>query len=600
MLKGYMSKILFIDLSSQRIKEEVPDEPLYRDFLGGYGVGARVLFSRQKPGVDPLGPDNTLGFVTGLLTGTPALLGCRYVVVAKSPLTGTWGDSNCGGDFGPYLKFSGYDAIFFTGVSEKPVYLYLRDGQAELRDGSHLWGKDAFQTEDILKAELGNDTRIACIGQAGEALSLISCIIHHKGRAAGRSGLGAVMGSKKLKAVAVSGNIQVPVADRDKLNRLRREYLPKLRAGGNIAVFQTYGTIANTAKLAHGGQSPVKNWGGIGIKDFPNADTIGGESTLKLQEKKGACWHCPVGCGGYMKAGTEYKYASGTPKPEYETACAFGTMCLNNNLESIIMANNICDRYGLDTISAGVTIAFAIECYENGWITKEETGGIELKWGNHQAIVAMTEKLARREGFGAILADGTRVAAERIGKGADKYAIHIGGQEVPMWDPKGVTCFATPYMIDATPGRHTQSGSDSSEGEEQKAANTFGQAYSAAGVCLFGQSLGATALSEFLTAVTGYPYNADIILEIGERISNIRQAFNIREGLNPLERKVPNRVLGRPPQREGPLAGITVDLDMRLSNYLKAMDWDPEMAKPSKQKLQQLGLDDVSAALWPE
>ena len=600
MFKGWMGRILFVDLSSGELKEEVPDEQLYHDFLGGYGVGARILFSRQKAGCHPLGPDNTLGFVTGCLTGTPALLGSRYAVVAKSALTGSWGDANSGGDFGPYLKFSGYDAIFFTGISERPVHLFIQDGKPELRDASHLWGKDASQTEDMLKAELGKDVRVACIGPAGESMSLISCIINNKGRAAARSGLGAVMGSKKLKAVAVKGTMHVPLACEGKVKQLRRRYLPKLRANKLANMLRIFGTPSFNAGNAHNGECPVKNWEGVGIKDFPNADAISGDSVLRLQQRKYACWQCPIGCGGYMKAGTDYKYAAGTHKPEYETAAGFGIMCLNDNLESIVMANDICNRYGLDTMSTGATIAFAIECFENGLITKDETEGIELKWGNHRAIVAMTVKLARREGFGAILADGVKVAAERIGKGADKYAIHIGGQEVPFHDPKNSPGFGTSYKIDATPARHTQSGANSGKGEEQKARNTFCQVFQAAGVCQWvAFILGPPPLSEFMAAVTGYPYDVDSLLVAGERISNIRHAFNLREGLNPLKRQVPGRVLGSPPLQEEPLAGKTVDLDTRLTDYLKAMDWDPVSGKPSKRKLQQLGLEDVSATLWP-
>ncbi|MBW2028825.1 MAG: aldehyde ferredoxin oxidoreductase family protein [Deltaproteobacteria bacterium] len=597
MLKGYMNKILFIDLSSQRVTEEVPDRQLYLDFLGGYGVGARILFSRQRAGIDPLSPDSTLGFVTGPLTGTPALTGNRYTVVAKSPLTSTWGDANAGGDFGPYLKFAGYDAVFVTGASESPVYLHIRNGEAELRDAGHLWGKDTYKTEDILKSELGDGTRIACIGQAGESLSLISCIINNKGRAAGRSGLGAVMGSKRLKAMAVTGGMKVPLADREGIKALVRQYLGEFKKSKFIQVLQGFGTAGGTAELAYNGDSPVKNWGGIGKKDFPNAESIGGDRILRLQERKTGCWRCPVACGGEMKAGEEYSYAQGAAKPEYETACAFGTLCLNNNLESIIMANEICNRHGLDTISAGVTVAFAIECYEKGLIDKVDTGGIELRWGDHRAIVAITEQMARREGFGDVLADGVKVAAGRLGKETEEYAIHVGGQELPMHDPKYAPAYATSYAIDATPGRHTQGSSNSSSGEDQKMKNTLCQAKNAAGICLFA-GIDAEGLSQFLTAVTGHPYAVETVYEVGERISNIRQAFNSREGINPLERYVPGRVIGRPPQTEGPLAGITVDLETRLSNYLRAMDWDPLTAKPSKQKLEQLGLYDVAAELW--
>jgi len=597
MLKGYMGKILFVNLSDGTINEEVIDQELCRDYLGGYGLGARILFSRQKPKVDPLGPDNIIGFVTGPLTGTSVPGGSRYVVVAKSPLTGGWGDTNSGGDFGPYLKFAGYDAVFFTGVSDKPVYLLINDGKAELKDASHLWGKDTYETEEILQSNLGKDMRIACIGPAGEALSLISCIINNKGRAAGRSGLGAVMGSKKLKAVAVNGSLQVPLADKGKVNRLRKECLSNLKTNKLADRLRDYGSLAGTlGSLAIRGV-PTKNWGGVGNRDFPKTEEA--EQEMKeYEEKKYGCWRCPVACGGYMKAGIQYPYASGVHKPEYETAVAFGTMCLNDNLDSIIMANDICNRYGIDTISAGATIAFAIECYENRLITKEDTDGIELRWGNHKAIVAMTEKMAKRDGFGAVIADGSKLAADRINKGSEAYAMHIGGQEVPYHDPKTVPAFACSYKIDATPARHTQSGAPSGIGEEQKQRNTFCQAYNAAGLCFwFNALLGDAIVSEFMTSVTGYPYSVEAMLDAGERISNIRQAFTVREGINPVEREVPGRIVGIPPQTEGPAAGITLDLDNRVNEYLKTMDWDLKTGKPSKQKLEQLGMADVAAAL---
>jgi len=598
MLKGYMHRMLFIDLSTGVISYESADGEVCRDFLGGYGMGARILFTRQKPGVNPLGPDNMLGFITGPFTGTSVPGGSRYVVVSKSPLTGGWGDANSGGDFGPYLKFSGYDAAFFTGISKKPVYLYIREGQAELRDASHIWGKDTYQTEETLQNELGKEVRIACIGPAGENLSLISCIINNKGRAAGRSGLGAVMGSKKLKAVVVYGKEQVPVADKEKIDVLRKECLPKLRTNKLADKLRTYGTFGGTmSSLALRGV-PTKNWGGIGSRDFPKAEAYEPE-LIEYQENRYGCWHCPIACGGHMKVGVEYPYAAGTHKPEYETAAAFGTMCLNPNLESLIMVNDICNRYGLDTISAGATVAFAVECYENGIISEEDTDGIELKWGNHQAVVAVTEKLAKREGIGAFLADGTKEAAERIGKNSKQYAMHIGGQEVPYHDPKTEPQFAVSYKIDATPARHTQAGVDSGVGQEQKDRNIFCQAYNSAGLCMwFNVLFGKEVISEFMSAVTGHPYDVALMLEVGERVSNIRQAFNIREGLNSLEREVPGRVVGTPQQSEGPAAGKTVDLDTWVTEYLKAMDWDLDTGKPSRQKLEQLGMDDVAAALY--
>ena len=612
-----MGKMLFVDLSRGRTSDEPIEEKLCRDFIGGYGIGARIIFERQQAKVDPLGPDAILGFVTGPLTGTPAPIGSRYVVVGKSPLTGTWGDANSGGDFGPHLKFSGYDAVFFRGISDQPVYLYINDGKAELRKANHLWGKDSHETEDILKAELGKDVRVACIGPSGERLSLISCIINNKGRAAGRSGLGAVMGSKKLKAIAVKGQQAVPVAHRSELEEARRRYRQKL-AGGQAEVLSQFGTCAGTNILTQIGDTPVKNWSGVGVVDFPNVAAISDQNVISLQARKYACWRCPIGCGGVMKAGTgQYKYAAGVHKPEYETLAAFGTMCLNDNLESIVMVNDICNRYGLDTISAGAAIAFATECYENGLITEKDTDGVQLKWGNHQAIVAMTEKLAQREGFGDILADGVKVAAGKIGKGAGEFAMHIHGQELPMHDPRRFMAYATTYL-DATPARHTQGSeqftpagglelppfdreSSAGRGEAHKMGSNLGHVVQCAGICVFGYvSMEAGALPELLNLVTGWDYGIDGLLKIGERIANMRQAFNIREGISVSDFTVPNRVLGRPPLQAGPTAGSQVDIETLLRDYLVAMDWDPEIGKPSRGKLVELGLEDVAEALWSQ
>jgi aldehyde:ferredoxin oxidoreductase len=618
MARGYMGKMLVVDLSSNKLKDEALDAKLCRDFIGGYGIGARLIFSRQKAGVDPLGPDNTFGILTGPFTGTPALSGTRYTVVGKSPLTGGWGDANSGGYFGAYLKFAGYDGVFFTGASKKPVYLFISNGKAELRDAAHLWGKDTRQTEDILKSELGKDVEVASIGPSGENLSLISAVIS-KSRTAARSGLGAVMGAKKLKAVAVKGSMKVPLADEKRASELRKKYLGEL--GGHIVWLKPTGTPFLTIPGVQGGDSPVKNWGGVGVIDFPNFEPIGADPLMEHLSKRFACYLCPIGCGGYMKAGTgEYKYEADSRRPEYETIAMFGTNCLNNNLESIIKVNDICDRYGLDTISAAATIALAIECFENGLITKKDTDGIEMTWGNHKAIVAMTEKLARREGFGAVLADGAKVAAEKIGKGADKYAIHIQGQELPAHDPKHAFHYITSYRLDPTPGRHFV-GSELSDapghpsgllprfdlksftgrGEARRIGSNFHQTVVCTGMCLFVYWAfpNVDPIAEFMRAVTGWEVTNEELLKTGERIANIRQAFNIREGLNPLKFKVPDRVIGKPPKKEGPLAGVTIDEETMDREYLAAMDWDLKTAKPSKKKLQELGLEDVAKELWP-
>jgi len=439
--------------------------------------------------------------------------------------------------------------------------------------------------------------------------------MNNKGRAAGRSGLGAVMGSKRLKTIVVKGNMKVPLADETRANELRRKYIGELT--GPVQMMRDFGTPAIFIQCAESGDTPTKNWSGTAIFDFLDYEDIGADPVIERQARKYACYRCPIGCGGHMKEGTgEYKYEAGAHKPEYETLGMFGADCLNSNLESIIKANDICNRYGVDTISAGATIAFVIECYERGLITKADTDGIEMTWGNHRAIVAMTEKLVRREGFGDVLADGVKIAAKRIGKGASRYAIHIQGQEVPAHDPKLGYHWGTTYRLDATPARHTQGPgmhppglpipkhrrrSFSGRGEAHKLGSNFSHVVSCTGTCLFlyWALPDVDSFLEFMRAVSGWDFTIEELFKTGERIANIRQAFNIREGLNPLKFKVPGRVYGDPPPKKGPLAGITVDEETLDTEYLAAMDWDLKTAKPSKKKLLELDLNDVAQVLWP-
>ncbi len=601
---GYMGKILFVNLTTGEIKEETPDDKFYRDFIGGHGLGARILYSRQKANVDALGPENMLGFVTGPLTGTPYPVGTRYQVVCKSPLTGGWGDANSGGFFGPYMKFAGYDDVFVSGISPRPVYLLIDNGKAQLKDAGKLWGKDSYYAEDTLKAEFGNATEVSSIGQSGERLSLIACIMNRRGCAAGRSGVGAVMGSKRLKAVAVRGNKEVPLANKEAASELRADMMAIMRTAvvrGEpwLENWHKYGTSRGGYVSAMSGDSPIKNWSGSAV-DFPNPTQLGGDAAIANLERRESCWNCPIGCEGILKEGTgEYKYPAGNRRPEYETQAAFGSMCLVNNTEAVAMANDICNRYGLDTISAGTVLSFAMECYENKLITREDTGGLELTWGNHRSMIAMLELMAKREGFGDVLADGVKVAAERIGRGADQYAIHIGGQELGMHDPR-FTGFApgrpaaARFQMDATPGRHTAS----------FGPTAFQTAVvNATGICTFGsQPFGDNLvkyIADFMKAVTGWDRSPAEILKCGERIYNMRHVFNLREGINEMKWKVPDRVIGKPPMTQGPLAGLTADLEAQVYWNLGALDWDRVTTKPSKAKLLELGLDDVAKDLWP-
>ena len=601
MLQGYAGRMLFVDLSRGEIQEEPLDAEMARKFLGNYGIGAKVIYDQQEGGVDPLGPENILGFVTGPLVGVRVPFGIRTVVVGKSPLTGTWGDASSGGGFAPELKRAGYDAVFFTGISEKPMYLWVSDGRAELRAANHLWGLDTTQTEEALRRELGDRrVHIVSIGPAGEKCSLIACPIIDQYHAPGRSGLGAVMGSKRLKAVVARGTQDIPMADGERLREMTREAMQSMsaRIGSNPPEITKYGTCGGTAASVFSGDCPVKNWAGVGEEVFKTAERISDESVIAYQVQAVTCPGCPVACNGIVRVETGPYALPGTAKPEYETLGAFGAMLLNDNLESIIWCNNICDRYGLDTISVGSAIAFATECYEKGLISQSEADGLDLRWGNHKAIAALTEKIARREGFGEVLADGVKVAAERIGRGSGAYAMHIHGQELPMHDPKRarargqVLRLGLAYQTDATPGRHTASTEDIS------------RAYNATGMCGMGrwsfrESVGQDRLGELLLAVTGVEYSSEDLEVVGGRIASIRQAFNLREGLSPRDFRLPERITGHPPFQTGPLAGVSLDMDTAVREHFQSMRWDPETGRPRRDLLERLGgLEEVIADLY--
>jgi len=613
---GYAGKIGFVNLSSGEIREQALDEKLARDFIGGHGLGARILFENQKGRVDALGPENVLGFVTGPLTGTPVPTGSRYMVVCKSPLTGGWGDANSGGFFGPELKFAGWDAIFVSGVASKPSYLMITNAGIEIKDAAHLWGKDAIETEEALVEEIGDPkVRVACIGPASEKLSLISGICNDKGRYAGRSGVGAVMGSKRLKAVAVRGKGRVAVANSESVKKLNQEFSKKMREVAFIQTLMKYGTCGNTAALVGSGASPVKNWLLTGTESFPTVKQIDGDNVIAYETRKYGCFSCPIRCGGITTVSSGKYPVSETHKPEYETVAAFGNMCLNDDLDSIFKLNDMCNRGGLDTISAGSVIAFAMECYENGIITKADTDGIELAWGNAEAIIAMTEKIIRREGFGDVLADGVKVAAKRIGKGAEKFAMHVGGQEPGLHNVAFLPGRGTGFVADPTPGRHTAaapytrcdtntaagpyqelqfSGFEkyqySGKGPAAAAATNYWQVGASSGICLMPFMSGIFPILELINGVTGWDMSVSEALETGARIQTLRQMFNAREGISPSNYALPNRLAGIPPKSEGPLRGITIDIDTLAGEYRKAMEWDPETGKPTEACLNKLGL----------
>ena len=619
MAGGYTGKIAIDDLTTSEIRSQKLDEAFIRKYLGGYGLGVRIMFENQKKGADPLGPENMLGFTAGTLTGTKTPASGRYMAVSKSPLTGGWGDANSGGYFGSELKAAGWDAIFVSGVAPSARYIMIGDDRIEVRDAAHLWGKDTIETESILQKELGESKlRVATIGPASERLSLISGIVNDKGRIAARSGLGAVMGAKNLKAVAVRGTAKVDVADKGTLDRVRKTFLNQVREmPGMPDVLLKHGTCGFTAGLVTAGATPIKNWKLAGEQAFSNLQNIAdADALMQYQTRKYGCAGCPIACGGIFNV-NEGKYPVGeVHKPEYETIGAFGPLCLNDDFESIIKLHDMSNRSGLDTISAGSVLSFAMECFERGIISEFDTDGIALTWGNAEAMIAVLEKIILREGFGDILADGVKIAAEKIGSGSEEFAVHVGGQEPGLHNPLLLPGRGVGYVSDPTPGRHTAApmaridGGDGAagpypelriqdferydyngKGPMSATLSSYLQVGNCAGICLMPLLFfGNYPLIEFFNAVTGLDIDIAEVLETGRRIQTLRQCFNIREGIQASDIKLPGRLSGQPPLKEGPLSDITIDVDAMRREYFRSMGWDPDSGKPKPETLEELEL----------
>jgi aldehyde:ferredoxin oxidoreductase len=650
MPKGYMGKVLFVDLSDGSWKEEKIPDKVYEEYLSGVGLAAHILYKRIPGGADPLGPDNILGFVSGLLTGTGSLFTGRWMVVGKSPLTGGWGDANCGGNFSHAIKKAGYDGIFVKGTAKKPVYLLVNDGKAEIKSAAHLWGKDTVETEKLLIEEAGfNNARVACIGPAGEKRSLIAGISNDRGRMAARSGLGAVMGSKKLKAVVCGGSAKVEVHDRERIKKLSAHCSKYVKMDiplppGNVAGFlgvvmrllpaqmgqdgllyksmlKKWGTSSMNQISVEIGDAPIKNWGGSNL-DFPLARSrsVNPRAIVERETSKYRCYSCPLGCGGICRGTGKFEE---THKPEYETTIALGGLLLNEDVDSIFYLNEILNRAGMDTISAGATVAFAIECFEKGILTKDDTGGIELGWGDSRAVTALIEKMIAREGIGDILADGSKLAAERLdrrkkrpagAKSAGPYAMHAGGQDLPMHDGRADPGFAVHYVAEPTPGRHTigsqlyyemyqlwkevkglpdisllygkgkKYDTDRVKAVMAAACSRYNQVYNGAGLCMFGAFIGAGRVPLFgwLNAATGWDLTPEQYMDIGGRIQSLRQAFNVKHGIKPSKVEISKRALGIPPQKEGANKGRSVDIDRLVSDYWGELGWDRATGVPKE------------------
>jgi len=601
-------RLLSVDLNTRNCASEAVAEKLYRQYLGGYGMGAALLLERMDPACDPLGPENILGFAAGYLTGTGAYIASRFMVFAKSPSTGGWGDANCGGHFGPKLKKAALDAILFSGRASSPVYLFVQaEGgkAAEILDASDLWGMDFYQTEDLLKERNGKDCEVACIGPAGENLAMVAGISTDKGRFAARSALGAVMGSKKLKAVVVKGNEPIRIADPEQMKALRKHHLSVFREefGNDLTEF---GTPMFYEEALNSGDAPWKNWSSSveEMKGF----TVTAEKVKEYQLKRYACSGCPIGCGGHVQVKQgPFRTEGPVHKVEYETMGMFGSNLLNDNLEAMIRVNDLCNRYGLDTIGTGALVAYATECYEKGLISKEQTDGLELGWGRAEAIVTLVQKIGRGEGIGAVLAKGFEETVRVLGRDTAPYVMAVRGEALPAHDPRWNAGLALTYFMDATPARHTQGSTafpiagydmpeiESSEAggraEHHRANANWAHVLNSAGLCLFGYAiLSYKSLPDFLKAADGTDWTLEELEKVGRRLTLARQIFNVKAGWTLDRYDFPRRVLGSPPLESGETKGVTVDLQTMVGEYLETEGLDLTTGLPSREILEALDL----------
>ena len=650
MLHGYAGKILHVNLTDGSLEVEQPGEAFYRTYVGGSALGLYYLLKRTPAGADPLGPHNTLVFAVSGITGAPISGQSRCTVTAKSPLTGAVGDSQAGGFWPAELKFAGFDAIVIRGASDKPVYLWIHDGNYELRDASHLWGQTTREAEAALVEELGDERiEVAQIGPAGEKLVRFAAIMNMSNRAHGRTGMGAVMGSKKLKAVVVRGTSKkLPIADPDALRALTRHGVKAISANSSVETIGKYGTARVAGGHGYTDQLITRNWQS-GYFGEERAKAITGETMYDTilrgaadgdQNRLGrdTCYACAVRCKRIVEA--EWRDKEIHPDsggPEYETLATFGSYCDIDDLSALAYANQLCNQYGVDTISAGATLAFAIECFENELIGIEDTGGLALRWGDAEAMVAMLEQMLKREGFGDLLAEGSARAAEQIGSGAEDFVMAVKNQEIPAHMPHTKRSLALIYAVNPFGADHKSAEQDPSytpqafekygnklsevgltEPQDAKVLNdekidfalTTQYYYSALdtlSVCMFvfgpGWELYSVGeLAQTVSAVTGWEVTVDELRTLGARRLNMLRAFNAREGITRERDTLPKRFFHEP-LRGGRTEGLVVDrieFMSALEAYYERAGWDVDTGVPTRETLEALELAWVAEAIAPE
>ncbi|MDQ7784583.1 MAG: aldehyde ferredoxin oxidoreductase family protein [Desulfomonilaceae bacterium] len=622
---GYMGRILRVDLSEGKITEEEIRYDWAEKFLGGAGLATRHLYEEVPGGADPLGPENKLIFMSGPLTGTASAAAGRYSVVAKSPLTGLWGHANSGGTFGPALKRSGFDGVIFEGVSPKPVYLKLVDGHAELCEADVLWGRTVSETEGIIRENAERRLAVACIGPGGENLVRFAAIINDTHRAAGRCGLGAVMGSKRLKAVACGGKASVNLASQEEFKKSAKRQIDLIDESILKVGFESFGTNMVSDMVNVRGGYPTRNWqSGV----FDRIDEVNGQAlTEKVLVRGVACFACPIACGrGSEIREGKFKGHKGEG-PEYETTNTLGAQCGVSDINAVTMANYLCNEYGLDTISAGSTIAFAMECFERGILTPEQTGGLQLNFGDADTVVDMVTKIALREGLGDLLALGTRGMAQRLGQGSEDFAMNVKGLELPGYDPRAAKICGLGYVTANRGGDHITGFIEAPafidtpillvpdsqiedpfmpKIQEAKILVDLENAltvFDCIGACKFmGLLLQVEDCLDLINHALGRNMDESGFRQAGERIYNLTRAFCVREGVDRSADTLPARLF-KDPLPEGPAKGMVMDeslLEELKDAYYEYRGWDLATGKPTPEKLRELGLEDLIPDMWPD
>jgi aldehyde:ferredoxin oxidoreductase len=628
MSRSYHDKILRIDLTTRTVEVERPGPTYWRRYMGGWNIIGDVLLKEVPPGVDPLGPENVLIFAPGLLTGLPISGASRSAVGAKSPLTGAFGAAEVGGNWGAQFKRAGYDALIVSGTSPTPIYLWITDGEVEIRDATGLWGKTTKETQAAIRAELDAPrAELAMIGPGGENQVRYACLMNGLVDAAGRTGMGAVMGAKRLKAVAALGTPALGSVDPEAIRTLARDMASAVNAGEKGGSLHRYGTGVGIEAGVISGNLPIHNFR-EGV--FPGAAKLSADNFMEeIGVGMSGCWACAVRCKKAVEAKELYALDPDYGGPEYESFGALGSCCGVDDIVVVSKATELCNAYALDTISCGVTIAFAMECYENGLLTEKDTDGIELRFGNGEAVVQMVERIARREGIGDLLAEGTRRAAAQIGGNAWQYAMQVKGQEYPMHEPRLKPGLGIGYAVSPTGADHNHSMHDvsmtglnedgfqadalaremgvlealslGSLGPEKVRAFFANTVHKVSRNCLCMCAFVPWTMAErmeMLRAATGWDVNAYEYLQLGQRALTLARAFNVREGFGPADDRLALRSYG--PTRSGALAEGGLDpeaLEEAVHAYYAMMGWDKETGVPTVERLYQLGIGWAAAYL---